>query len=362
MRKILYLITCLSILLLSACDVHEWPETPEFVKMHLRLNYETDMTEWEHLYDGAEVIEQGYGETYDNHRHYGKIRYIVRTYPVSEKTRATSDYTQEFVFTKDISEGYDHEVTLDLLPGNYNVMVWSDLIQTSSDNPFHNADNFAEIRLQGDHKGSNDYRDAFRGSNCISLVADIMGHLPDTLDISMQRPLAKFEFVTNDVMEFIDKESVRAASKANGNDAASKANGNKAVSNDDSPTRAVNIEDYRVVFYYVGFMPDAYSMNTDKPVDSSTGVMFESRLRKISESEATMGFDYVFVNGKKSAVTVQIGIYNNEGRQLSLTEPIEVPLKRSHHTIMTGMFLMSEASGGVSINPDFDGDHNLIFP
>jgi len=45
-----------------------------------------------------------------------------------------------------------------------------------------------------------------------------------------------------------------------------------------------------------------------------------------------------------------------------LTEPIEVPLKRSHHTIMTGMFLMSEASGGVTINPDFDGDHNLIFP
>ena len=76
MRKILYLIICLPILLFSACDVHEWPETPEFVKLHLRLNYETDMTEWEHLYDGAEVIEQGYGETYDNHRDYGKIRYM----------------------------------------------------------------------------------------------------------------------------------------------------------------------------------------------------------------------------------------------------------------------------------------------
>ena len=124
MRKILYLIICLPILFLSACDVHEWPETPEFVKMHLRLNYETDMTEWEHLYDGISVIEQGYGETYDNHRDYGKIRYIVRTYPVSEKMRTTSDYTQEFVFTKDISEGYDHEVTLDLLPGSYNGRIW----------------------------------------------------------------------------------------------------------------------------------------------------------------------------------------------------------------------------------------------
>ena len=64
----------------------------------------------------------------------------------------------------------------------------------------------------------------------------------------------------------------------------------------------------------------------------------------------------------QSAVTVQIGIYDKEGTQLSLTDPIEVPLKRSNHTIMTGMFLMSQASGGVSINPDFDGDHNLIIP
>lgn len=351
MRKILYLIICLPLLLLSACDVHEWPETSEFVKMHLRLNYETDMTEWEHLYDGAEVIEQGYGETYDNHRDYGKIRYIVRTYPVSEKMRTTSDYTQEFVFTKDISEGYDHEVTLDLLPGNYNVMVWSDLVQTSSDSHFHNADNFAEITLQGDHKGNNDYRDAFRGTNNITLVADIIERVPDTLDIAMQRPLAKYEFITTDLTEFINKEQTRADAKS------------KAQSTDgEDVTTKVSIEDYKVVFYYVGFMPNAYSLFTDKPVDSATGVLFESTLNSLSETEASVGFDYVFVNGTESAVTVQIGIYDNEGTQLSLTEPIKVPLRRSHHTIMRGMFLMSETSGGISINPEFDGDYNLVFP
>ena len=125
--------------------------------------------------------------------------------------------------------------------------------------------------LQGDHKGNTNHRDAFRGTNNISLIADVMERLPDTLNVAMQRPLAKFEFVTNDVVEFIDKESTRIASKANGK---------KSASADDTPTRAVNIEDYKVVFYYVGFMPHAYSMYTDKPVDSSTGVMFESTLKK----------------------------------------------------------------------------------
>ena len=345
MRKILYLIISMPILLLSACDVHEWPETPEFVKLHLRLNYETDMTEWEHLYDGTSAIEQGYGETCDNHRDYGKIRYIVRAYPISEKQRTSQTYTQEFVFTKDISEGYNHEVTLDLLPGNYNVMIWSDLVETSKDNYFHNADNFSEITLHGDHKGNTDHRDAFRGTSNICLVADIVEHTPDILDIVMQRPLAKFEFVTTDLKEFIDKEYEYLQRDA-------------ATRGEVPPTR-VNTDDYKVVFYYSGYMPNAYNMNTDKPVDSKMGVLFESKIDILNENEASLGFDYVFVNGKKSAVTVQIGLYDKEDRQLALSAPINVPLQRNHHTVIKGSFLMEETSGGITINPDFDGNHNI---
>lgn len=347
MKKFLNLIICLS-LLLTACDVHEWPDTPEFVKLHLRLNYETDMTEWHHLYDGVSVIEEGFGETYDNHQDYGKIRYIVRTYPVSEKQRTSQNYTQEFVFTKDIAEGYDHEVTLEVLPGNYNFMVWSDLVQTSGDSHFHNADNFAEITLQGEHKGNTDHRDAFRGTNSISLVADIMEHTPDILDITMQRPLAKYEFLTTDLKEFIDKEYKYLQKEA-------------ATRGENPPTR-VNTDDYKVVFYYSGYMPNAYNMNTDKPVDSKMGVLFESKIDILNENEASLGFDYVLVNGKQSAVTVQIGLYDKEDRQLALSTPINVPLQRNHHTLIKGSFLIEETSGGITINPDFDGEHNIVIP
>lgn len=336
---------------MASCDVHEFPDIPEKRALHLRLNYDTDMTEWKHLYDGENMIEEGLGETYDNRRAYGNIRYVVRAYPLADKQRISQDYTQEFVFTKDIAEGYNHEVTLDLIPGDYNIMVWSDIVQHGGDTYFHDKTNFAEITLQGEHQGNNDYRDAFRGSGNVTLIADIIERVPDTLDIAMQRPLAKYEFITTDLTEFINKEQTRADAKS------------KAQSTDgEDVTTKVSIEDYKVVFYYVGFMPNAYSLFTDKPVDSATGVLFESTLNSLSETEASVGFDYVFVNGTESAVTVQIGIYDNEGTQLSLTEPIKVPLRRSHHTIMRGMFLMSETSGGISINPDFDGDYNLVFP
>ena len=346
------LISLLSPIVLAGCDVHEFPDMPETVPFHLRLRYDTDMTVWEHVYDGGDVSEAGLGGTYDNARESGQIRYVIRAYPLSEKRNTAQEHTEELVFTRDAADGYDCECTLELPGGNYNIMVWSDLVRHDGDTHFHNADDFSEISLQGGHSGNTDYRDAYRGTNSISLATDIRERAPDTLDVAMQRPLAKYEFITNDVVEFVEKEATRMAATR----------GEETKNGDGSPTRAVNVEDYKVVFYYVGFMPDTYSMFTDKPVDSSTGVLFESSLSKLSESEASLGFDYVMVNGKESAVTVRIGILDKEGAQLSLTGPIDVPLKRSHHTILKGMFLMSKSSGGVNIDPGFDGDHNLIFP
>ena len=294
MKRVLYLLVGMLMISLAACDVHEWPNLPERVAFHLRLHYETEMTEWHHFYNDVEVVEQGLGESYDNHLKTGQIRYVIRAYPSMEKLRSVAEYTQEFVFTKDIAAGYDHEVTLDLPAGSYDIMVWSDLMQFRSDNPFHDATNFAEIQLQGDHVGNSDYRDAFRGTNHITLVSDYVERLPDTLDITMQRPLAKFEFVTNDVDEFIVKEQTRLEAK-------SRAEGIQ------EPNTRVVLEDYRVVFYYIGFMPDTYSMLTDKPVDSATGMQFETTLRHLSDTEASMGFDYIFVNGSETITTLRAG-------------------------------------------------------
>ena len=219
------------------------------------------------------------------------------------------------------------------------------MVKSSADAYFYDATNFAEIVLQGEHEANTDHRDAFRGINSISLVADIIEYIPDTLDITMQRPLAKYEFITTDLKEFIDKEFEILQKEA-------------ASRGEDPPSR-VNTDDYKVVFYYSGFMPNAYNINTDKPVDSKMGVLFESKIGVLSENEASLGFDYVFVNGKKSAVTVQIGLYDKEDRQLALSEPIDVPLQRNYHTVLKGSFLMQQASGGMTINPEFDGNFNI---
>lgn len=353
MRRFLITVICFPILLLTSCDVHEWPEFPDRASLHLNLNYETDMTEWFHVYKNKSVNELYIGDTYDNHQSNGKIRYIIRAYPITKDQHISQNFTQEFVFTKDISEGYNHSVTIDLKPGNYNIMVWSDLLEEGRDSCFYDAKNFAEIMLTGKHIGSNNYRDAFRGTNNLVLSANIIDNAVDTLNIKMQRPLAKFEFRSNDVKEFIYKEVMRLAEKANSMSTAR---------NDEINISAINMKDYKVVFYYVGFMANGYSLFTDKRIDCNTGVKFESSITKLNDNEASIGFDYIFANDKVSTVTVRVGIYDNEGVELSMTEPIDIPVKRNYHTILTGNYLTSKASGGIAINPDFEDDYNIIFP
>jgi len=366
MRRWLYIIRYALALLLPAllaagCDVHEFPDIPQSVEFRLRLHYDTDMTLWEHAYDGRQTTEQHLGETYDNRCESGRIRYVVRAYPQTAQQAEMRESAREFVFTRDAADGYDCEYTLELPGGAYELMVWSDLIEQEGAAPFHDAGDFGEITLTGEHAGGTDFRDAFRGTGSLTLTADMLERAPETFHIAMQRPLAKFEFITDDVVEFVEKEMTRIAAmrgEGAGETAEKKDTGEVT---EDAGTRTVNLEDYKVVFYYVGFMPCTYSMYTDKPVDSATGVRFETGLSRLSEEEAALGFDYVFVNGKQSAVTVQIGIFDNTGLQLSLSKPIEVPLKRNRHTVVRGRFLMTEASGGVRIDAEFDGDHNLIF-
>lgn len=353
MKKILSLFASLLLLLFSSCDVHQWPETPDYVRLRVRLDFDTEITQWHHNLVEQEIIDQGFGEDYDNSLKDGIIRYTIRVYPQVEKIRSSQKYIREYKFTRDISEGYNCEYIMDLPIGDYNIMVWSDLLPSVDNTPYYITNDFANIVNQENYVGNTNHRDAFRGYGLVSLEAVIYDKEPELLNIQMQRPLAKYEFITNDLEEFIEKEISRLEGLHKDNiNSENEGQVNNA-------TRTINVDDYKVVFYYEGYMHNTYSMFEDKPINSATNVQFEAKLKKLSEKAASLGFDYVFVNGVNSTASVRIGIYDLDGTQLSLTETIKVPVLRDHHTILTGSFLMSKSSGGMYIDPDFEGDYNI---
>lgn len=344
MRKMNYLYyILLSVLaVFTACDVHEWPEEvegPQKEMARINLIFQTAMEEKGHFYDTRSE------QTIEDY----EMRCILRAFPIEgEGIVRTISRTAawEYVLTRDVSlNDYDTslDVEIDIPVGEYSLMVWADFVKAGTHkNHFYAPDNFAEIMLHGEHKANTDMRDAFCGITELAVTHSTVGH--GTIEINMKRPLAKFTFLTTDLREFLDKEEEEAQQRAS--------------ARGEVYTRGVDLNNYRVVFHYTGFMPCAFNMFTDKPNDSKTGVSFESNVTAVSDSEALMGFDYVFVNGVESSASLTIALYNKEGEELFSSNPIEVPIKRCQHTIMRGKFLTIETSGGVGLVPDFDGEYN----
>ena len=338
MKRAIYYIWTLLLCFLISCDVHEWPEYSEPVKktIRLKLEFDTSMSEKEVFYNARSVNEIGDYE----------MRYVLRAFAVEsdESGRSVSrNAIWEYVFTRKVSfNDYDTfvDVPIELPAGDYSLMAWADFVKAgTTDNYFYAPDNFAEIILLGNHKANTDMRDAFRGKSEF-----VLSRSTGEIVVHMSRPLAKFSFVSTDLQKFIDKELEAR---------------NRNASRGDEDSRSLDLDDYKVMFYYNGFMPCAYNMFTYKPNDSKVGVNFESRITVTEKSEALLGFDYVFVNGTEATASIILALFDEDGREIFTSNPIPVPIKSARHTIMRGEFLTTDTSGGIGINPDFDGEYNF---
>lgn len=324
-KLFLRLVFALCCVLVASCEVHEFPG-PKEVPFVLHLNYDTEMP----LYKIVEYQESSATKSaatqYD-------VRYIVNVYDSDEDNMPLRTFT----FTKDDVSELNNSLTLPLFAGNYRFVVWSDYVLQGSEIDMHYiTDNFECISLpDGEHNGSNDMRDAFTGT----VAAEVSGESMEA-SVEMIRPMAKFNFVSTDLQGFVTRIMEFGKVKS---------------------SNIISLEDYTVVFRYNGFMPHTYNLYTGKPSDSRAGVSFTSKLVQLNENEAALGFDYVFVNGDESVVSVAVEVRDGEGNLLSRFKPVDVPLMRSKLTTVKANFLTSSAGGGVAVDPDYDGEHNIVF-
>ena len=335
------LLLVLSVLLVG-CGVHEFPDVPDTAKVSLRLRFDTDMPQVYYTLSRTGAPVQA-----TSVRTRGTMRYIIRLFPRASTAQAIP--VCEYVVRRDVSQGYDADIDIDAPAGDYRVMVWADLSDgVSSVGGFYDASDFSSIRAITPYQGSTDYRDAFRGEAVATIVTSTSEQAPVGVTVQMTRPLAKFEFVANDVRLFLEQQSEAIA-------------GRTPTTSSTQSSPAVDLDMFSVRIIYNGYVPNTYNIFTDKPNDAIVGVACDGRVERLSADEASLGFDYVLVNGQATEVTVQLGIYDRQGHQVSLSRPVNVPLQRSRHTIVRGEFLTQTATGGVSISPGDDGEFNVFY-
>ena len=363
-----------ALLCITSCAVHEWPE-PSPADVIVNLDFDTQLPQYKVL------NEEGTRASHDG-RDYD-IRYTIAAYRLLQDGNYAEDPFLLKVFSKDEIEELNATFRFSIDEGSYRFYVWTDFVLAGTQSDyFYNTTSFRRISLQGTHEGNNDFRDAFSGSADLKVIRRGSKETPSTVTVQMRRPLAKFEFITTDLQEFITK-TIEAMIRKEEAEAAAKAGETKPEGGDnpkditptesdtktgdtktdgDTKTPVVDLEKYTVVFFYSGYMPNAYNMMEGKPCDSATGVKFSSAISAIDNHDARLGFDYVFVNGEESSVMVTVALYDEEGTQLSISRQIEVPIKRSMLTTVRGSFLMQNTGGGVAIDPGFEDEFNIYIP
>lgn len=361
-RRYAYLLTTVLVaMLLVGCDVHQWPERitepdpdPEVpptpgtppAKVLLHLQYLTDFYVWEHRYDPVTgAIEEvdpslrvfpdypGTSSKYNQLAPTGQVRVYVKVFPASSLLQCVAEET----FIHDIDGTYDSDLELELPGyGTYDIVVWSDLLESSQAAPFYDPSSFSQVHLIPDnYQGNTDYRDGFRGQ----LRVDVASETVDRQVVYMKRPMGKFELVTIDLAEFLERET---------------ANRNLSA--------RASAEEYRVVISFPMYYPSSYSAMDDRLEDVSTGVAFQTSMTVTGESEASLGFEYVMLNDlADNGVQTRVDVYRPDGTRVAGSTVFTIPMRRDHHTLLRGAFLAGSSDGGVGIDPGFNDDHNIVW-
>ncbi len=410
MKEIMrYISICvLSLLAIVGCDVHEFPDpkSDELVPFTLHLNFDPEMPLYDTIrYDAMGIFtrdaETGTKVPINQH----DIRYTIKAYRTDNVIGESRIPDTTFVFTRSLSDDLDYVVNFSIQEGTYDFRVWCDyVLQGTTTDKYYTTSSFDKIQVkmikntegfeiekeymnQNGEKvvelmkpdsilaGSSDYHDAFRGSTKDSKVinpkyykGEVVSTIKNCDTVNLIRPLGKYIFISTDVEHFM----TRLAKKM-------QKSGKLSASSDFEALNKVmsefNADQFRVIFRYGLWRPYYFNMFTDKPgsswsendffkepyndkYDREHELIFESRMvYDPDRKEMMLGFDYLIVNGAMGYVNnVSVEVYDMEdGELMSRSKPIDIRYLRSKKTIITGEFLTSVASGGVSISPGYDG-------
>lgn len=314
--------------------VHEMPETAQAVEVRLTFHHETGWTEYHHQL-GVK------GRAADDHR----ARYLVYAYPEG----SISSPALTFSFYRDDLSLQDFTTSIALPPGRWDIYAWQDLEPTGG-TPYYKADDLSAITHTTPYRGDTERRDAFEGRISVEVPEsyDAEAYAEGTVD--MERPLARYVFIATDFDKFYDGAMAKLPA------------GGAAHTAQSAGQKAEQLSGYSIVVMYPYYMPAVYNRFTQRVTDSWSGVNFGAQIRPLSDSEAAIGSDHLFMNHHQSSAQVQLGLRTPSGELQRLTDVLTIPVQRGQVTYVRGDFLTAGSGSGLDIDFEFSGDINIKVP
>lgn len=333
------IVILISLLAVMSCEkVHQWPEhgrevDPTAVDVSVNVSCEIDL-------DIEKIITKGSAApiyTDENAEKYLR-RFLIDIY---EEGQHGDNLVFSNVFTQEVTDKNNLTFNADLHTHRYNAVIWMDYVlkEDMKDLYYLTSGGMSAIRIQpvDSYRGSVDFKDAQTVVYPFDLTDQTEWFAHVTIDVPLQRPVAKITFEATDFEEFARKEG---------------------CPEDKYEEFAKN---YLIHFIYNGYLPTGFNALTQKLNDSQTGYHFDSTPKWIKGTpDARMGFDYIFVNGEQSSVTVSVEIVSKkDGTIVNRSDGIVVPTYRGKETVVRDKFFTRDYVPGIGINPEFEGEFNV---
>lgn len=333
------IVILISLLAVMSCEkVHQWPESgkevdPTVIDASVDVSCEVDL-------DIEQIITKGSASptyTDENAEKYLR-RFLVYIY---EESQSTDNLVFSNVFTQEVTDHSNLTFKADLHTRKYKAVIWMDYVlkEDKKDLYYITSNGISAIRTQpaDSYRGCDDFKDAQTVVFPFDLTDQTEWFAHITIAIPSQRPVAKITFEAIDFEEFARKEGCPEG-------------GFEEFA-----------KNYQIHFIYNGYLPTGFNALTQKLNDSQTGYHFDSTPKWIKDTpDARMGFDYIFVNGEQSSVTVSVEIVSKkDGTIVNRSDGIVVPTYRGKETVVRDKFFTRDYVPGIGINPEFDGEFNV---
>ncbi len=245
------------------------------------------------------------------------LRVVVDFYQKGTQTRVA----RKSAFAQNI-EGQKYKTDIYLTNGDYDVVVWSDYTTNDKEDLYYNTSSMQGVVAIAPYSGSTDYKECFYGKSTTTINGSEQSA---SLEVTMERPLAKYQIIANDVDEFLRKTDSEGG-------------------------------EYTAKFSYGFYLPTGFNVINESTIASLQGVSFTApiTIEENDQNEALLGWDFVFVNGADSFVVLNIEVADSRGEVVSQIRGLQVPYKRGHLTTLRADILTNEMEGGIDIDTEWD--------
>ncbi len=346
MKRILaYAVILICHVLVGCSTIYEYPEPPgvDPTAIDFRLTVAVDFTQ---PYDTTWTVTKSSGQIPDGCVPRIIVEAYVDDYPssseISAKLYKSEPYIRKIVPVSNTEEGQQRITTdLKLKPQPYIFIVWADYSDGDINNDlYHYTERLYSICLTDAYQANTTARDAFWAMQKLDL-SPYKGEWFREIekDIFLTRATARYEIITQDIEKFISTKKKE-----------------RALTGDDIWDV---LKDYHVIIRHVGFYPTEFDGSTGKLTDAAHGITFKGNIRPLEGNSAIIAFDYLLSEHAESAVTVDIEIYNNEGKSVQHIPSVRIPFKRNVTTRVYGDFLTMKFDPSIGINAEYDGEFNI---